>query len=172
MQPHRLYDYLVAARQRLFDWIRPLTREQYEREFPIGMKTIHATLAHVASAEWAYGRRLQGHPAAISESPYLPEKVPSFADLEAAWTRMAGETRALLTEITDGDAPVEYRVHAQGPGGPAVRITTTRAGLASQLVLHEVHHRAQVMTMLREMGVAAQNLDYSTLMFDRRPEPE
>jgi uncharacterized damage-inducible protein DinB len=33
-----------------------------------------------------------------------------------------------------------------------------------------VHHRAQVMTMLRLAGVPAQDLDYSLLVWERTPE--
>jgi len=32
------------------------------------------------------------------------------------------------------------------------------------MLFHEVHHRAQVMAMLRQVGVAAENVDYAILM--------
>ena len=35
--------------------------------------------------------------------------------------------------------------------------------------LREIHHRAQAMAMLRQLGVPAQDLDYSFLMYDRTP---
>ncbi len=169
MQPYvAMFDYLVKARGRLLDWIRPLTPEQYGREFPYGFKTIHATLLHTASAEWAYGNRLRGRLVAIADSPFTPEKIKTYPELEAAWQGLSMETRAALTEVADWDAPVEYRM--MPPNAPAVRIRTTRQGVASQLVFHEVHHRAQVMSMLRQLGIAAQNLDYSALMFDRQQE--
>jgi uncharacterized damage-inducible protein DinB len=167
-QYQTMYDYLVKARARLFDWIRPLPPDQYAREFPYALKTMHATLVHTAGAEWTYGNRLQGRQISPAGSPYTVEKIKTFAELEVAWTRMAPETRALLGEITDWDAPVEYRMAP--PNAPAVRIRATRTGVASQLFFHEVHHRSQVMSMLRQCGVAAQNLDYSALMFDRQQE--
>ncbi|MBM3471066.1 MAG: hypothetical protein FJX73_09800 [Armatimonadetes bacterium] len=171
MQPQMMYEYLVQARRRLFDWIRPLSKEQYEREFPYGLKTIHATLLHTAGAEWAYSHRLQGQQVAATDSPYTPEKIRSFSELETAWSTMAEGTRAALAGVTSWDEPVAYRIYPQGPGSPAVRITTTRAGVGAQLILHEAHHRSQVMSMLRQMGVAAQNLDYSVFMFAREQEP-
>ncbi len=39
----------------------------------------------------------------------------------------------------------------------------TTAGAATQLLFHEVHHRAQVMAMLRHIGTPLQGLDYSLL---------
>jgi hypothetical protein len=49
---------------------------------------------------------------------------------------------------------------------PPMRTRAT-GGIAGQLLFHEVHHRAQVMAMLRQAGVAAENLDYSVLVWER-----
>lgn len=170
MQPQTMYEYLVKARQRLFEWIRSLTKEQYEQEFPYGLMTIHATLLHTAGAEWAYSQRIAGQQVTAADSPYTAEKIKSYAELEAAWSKMAEGTRAALAQVSSWDEPVVYRFYPQGTGSPAVRITTTRVGVASQLIVHEAHHRSQVMSMLRQMGVAAQNLDYSAMMFAREQE--
>ncbi len=170
MQPYvTMYDYLTKARGRLFDWIRPLSQEQYTREFPYALKTIRATVLEMARAEWAYGRRIRGLPVTFGESPFTPEKMSAFAQAEAGWRDLEPETRVLLAGITNWDAPVEYRFAP--PNAPAVRIRATVGGLVSQLILHEVHHRSQAMSMLKQLGVMAQNLDYSAFMFDRKPEP-
>ena len=170
MQPQQMYEYLTKARARLFDWIRPLSKEQYEREFPYALKTIHATLLHTAAAEWAYGRRVYGQPVQLGESPFAAEKMKTFGEVEKGWGQLAAETRRWLGEIRDWDTPLEYRAFPQGPNAPAVRSRTTRGGIAAQLLFHEVHHRSQIMTMLKQLGVQAQNLDYGVLMFDRQPE--
>jgi uncharacterized damage-inducible protein DinB len=170
MQPQLTYDYLTKARARLFDWTRPLSKEQYDREFPYAMKTIHATLLHTAGAEWIYDQRLRGRPGTSGDSPFTAEKIPAFAGLESAWNALAGETRALLGQIADWDTPLEYRAFPQGPSAPAVRIKTTKGGVAAQMLFHEVHHRSPVMSMLKQLGVQAQNLDYSALMFTREQE--
>ncbi len=170
MQPYvTMYDYLTKARGRLFDWIRPLSQDQYTREFPYALKTVRATVLEMARAEWAYGRRLRGLAVVIGEAPFTPEKMPTFAEAEAGWRKMEPETRALLAGMTNWDAPVEYRIAP--PNAPAVRIRATLGGLMSQLILHEVHHRSQAMSMLKQLGVPAQNLDYGQLMFSRQEEP-
>ena len=46
----RLYDYLTAARYRLLDWVRPISPDQYTKEFPFGLKTVRATLIEMARA--------------------------------------------------------------------------------------------------------------------------
>jgi uncharacterized damage-inducible protein DinB len=169
MHPYlAMYDYLTKARERLFDWIRPLTPEQYVREFPYALKTVRATVLEIARAEWSYSRRIRNIPVVFGESPFTAEKMPTFADAEAAWRKQAPETRAILAGITDWDAPVEYRFTP--PNAPAVRIRATTGGLAAQIILHEVHHRSQAMSMLKQLGVPAQNLDYSAFMFTRQEE--
>jgi uncharacterized damage-inducible protein DinB len=168
MQPHEQYDYLTKARARLFEWIRQLKPEQYSREFPYGMKTIHATLTHTASAEWSYGQRLQGKSPTAADSPLSADKVTAFADLEGKWNALAPATRAVLAAVTNWMDPVEYRLVLANQ--PPARIRTTKGGIAAQLLFHEVHHRAQVMSMLRQHGIAAQNLDVSALTFQRTPE--
>ena len=50
-----------------------------------------------------------------------------------------------------------------------MRTRTATRGIAGQLLFHEVHHRAQVMAMLRQADVAAENLDYWVLVWERTP---
>lgn len=97
-------------------------------------------------------------------------KQPAFADLEPVWIAQAPQTRALLASITDWNGEIEWRSSVSPPGKTIV-LTATRGDIFSQMIVHEVHHRAQVMAMLRQFGIAAQNLDYSLLMYRRREEP-
>ncbi|MFG0331217.1 MAG: DinB family protein [Phycisphaerales bacterium] len=168
--PLRMYDYLTLARQNLLAQIRPLTPEEYGREFAIGPGTIGRTLTHVMICEWFYIERLQGHTVPpYAEWPIQDEHPPPFDALEANWTRQARETRRVLEQERDWDATIEFPAIDIGEGDPRITITATNADLVTQLVLHEVHHRAQVLNMLRQLGAPAPDLDFNTLMFTRRP---
>lgn len=168
--PAAIYEYLATARARLLGWVRPLTLEQYTTEFPFGKKTIRDTLVEIPHAEWLYGMRLSGQPVPPQEDqPFVRYYQTEFAPLESAWRELADRTRRLLREEREWARPVEYLVRP--PGRPAVQIRTTAAGLATQMICHEVHHRAQVMAMLRQFGIAAENLDYSALMVQRTALP-
>lgn len=167
----RVYDYLTQARGKLFEWVRPLTQEQYTQEFPFAHRTLRATMIEMALVEWLYARRLRDPGAAPlprEQWPISAERQPAFPELESAWTGQAPQTRRALAEIIDWETPVEYRV---SPPGKTVFVSASRGDIATQLCFHEVHHRAQAMAMLRHLGVAAQNLDYSIFMFRRREEP-
>ncbi len=170
-----VYDVLSQARQKLFDWIRPLSQDQYAQKFPFGLGTLRATMTEMARVEWLYGRRLQqpGAPLPPREQwPISEERQPAFRELEAIWTDQAARTRALLAGITDWSATIEYRIGQPfAPPGKTIVVNAMKGDLAMQMCMHEVHHRAQAMAMLRQLGVAAQNLDYGTFAFKRREEP-
>lgn len=169
LDPVHLYGYLTKAREKLLGWVRPLTMEQYTQEFPFGLKTLRDTLVEIPQAEWAYVRRLQGESVpAWEERPFAPFLRTEFAPFEAALRAQAEETATALGEISDWARPVEY------PGvfkGKPLRIRTTTGGIAAQLLFHEIHHRAQAMAMLRQLGVPAQDLDYAYLMYAWTPIP-
>jgi uncharacterized damage-inducible protein DinB len=108
--------------------------------------------------------------------PPLPESFPisatnqpAFADLETAWTEQAKRTRALLAGTTDWNTAMPRRVEH----GETIIITTLRKSeIATQMLMHEVHHRAQAMSMLRQLGVEAQNLDYIDFVARRQEYPK
>ena len=54
LNPVHLYGYLVKARAKLLNWVRPLSLEQYTQEFPFGLKTLRDTLVEIPQAEWTY----------------------------------------------------------------------------------------------------------------------
>ncbi len=173
INPAQVYEYLATARMKLFDWVRPLTLEQYTREFPFGRKSVRGTLVEIATAEWSYNRRLRGEDmrAVPSDRPFIKFLNTEFAPLERAWKGQAEETRNTLREITDWNKQLEYTPIAGGRPDPTLRIRTTTGGIAIQLLFHEIHHRAQAMAILKQLGVPAENLDYSILTFQRVAVP-
>lgn len=163
----RVFDYLAAARRHLLEWVRDLEREQrgvYAQSFPIGLGSMRATLLHIAAAEWAYVERLAGRDFPLGDSPFTPERIPELEPLERAWQAQTTRTAAAIRSIGDPARTVEF-ISQFGPA----RVRTTAAEITLHMALHEVHHRAQVMAMLRQCGVRAENIDYSFLAFDRIP---
>jgi len=178
MDPLKIYDYLIRTRERMFDAVRPLSAEQYGRLFPIGLKTIGATLTHLMISEWYYIERLHGRAVppydqwpVRYEAPHTPE----FAVMEIIWREQWRRVRMVIAaECERGDwkrkitwlsFPDDTR------GNKRYQITATAGDFMSQLALHEMHHRSQAMMMLRAMegeGVRpVQDIDYNDLMFER-----
>lgn len=167
LSPAHLYEYLAKAREKLLDWVRPLTFEQYTKEFPFGLRTLRHTLVEIPMAEWTYVHRLRGEEVPLwEERPFARFYQTDFAPLEQAWREQAEETRGTLREISNWARSVEYETRSSDGDEPPLRIRTTTGGIAAQLLFHEIHHRAQAMAMLRQLGVPAQDLDYSYLMYE------
>ncbi len=159
------FDYLVRARGTLLGWIRGQPAV-FAQRFPIGLGTIQATLVHIASSEYGYVHRLRGRGHLPEDNPFDYERLPDLEPFLAAWDRQRPATREALAAIGDPNRPVEYITKFFTP---PMRVRTMAGGIAGQLLFHEIHHRAQVMAMLRHAGVRAENLDYALLMVERVP---
>ncbi|RJP36027.1 MAG: DUF664 domain-containing protein [Phycisphaerales bacterium] len=167
IEPTKAYDYLILARDRLFEWVRPLSPAEYTREFPFGRRSIARTLTHILASEWYYVHRIGGHAVPeYAQWPIREEEAPVFAGLVKAWAEQAERTRAAIAAVRDWKAEIEYRV-TDDDGRPML-VTATRGDVFTQLVLHKVHHRAQAMSTLRHLGIAAADLDFNALTFRRR----
>jgi len=166
------YDVLCQAREKLFDWIRPLSQAQYTQSFPFGLHTLRTTLVEIAGTERWLAMRIREEPFPVpfdwDEWPISERACPAFADLEAAWRAQMPQTRATLAAISEPERIVENRIVGRR------RVATYRAtqgDIAMQLLMHEVHHRAQAMAMLRQLGVEAQDIDYLAFVQTVRREP-
>lgn len=176
MDPLKIYDYLTKARQRVLDALRPLTPQQYQHQFTFGLKTISATLTHIMISEWYYIERLEGRTVPPYEQwPIQYEKPPAFDVIDSTWREQAKNVRAAVAAERDWARRITWLSFPDDSrGGKRFHITATAGDFFTQLALHEVHHRAQVMAMLRTLpgagagGTPVQDIDYNDLMFERR----
>jgi uncharacterized damage-inducible protein DinB len=167
MNPLKIYDYLDLARQQVFNWVRPLSSEQYGREFSIGLGSLGRTLTHVMICEWMYIQRMEEKVVPpYSEWPIQDENPPSFSELEAVWKKQAVHTRAVLAAIPDWNKEVEQPRTLED--GRTCTVVTSLDDMFMQLAFHEVHHRAQVLNMLRQLGVETYDIDYNALMLRQK----
>ncbi len=158
IDPAETYEYLVKARSRIIQRVRELTYNQYRQQFPFGHRTVRKTLVHIVDVEWWYTRILRGQPG--DQYPFNRYLKTRFEPLAQAWEEQAEETRRTLRDVRDWGAQVEsWWTTKRWRRG----IRTTASAVAIQLLFHEVHHRAQVMTMLRALDAPVQGVDYSLL---------
>jgi uncharacterized damage-inducible protein DinB len=154
-----VYDVQTQARRRLFEWVRPLTQAQYIRPFPFGLATVRATLNEIARTEHFLLLRFTEQPIPPFDEryPISEARQPRFADLEAVWEPQSAAVHAALAGTSDWERHVTCELRWPDR---IVTLTASKGAIAAQLLLHEVHHRAQAMAMLRLLGVPAQTLDY------------
>lgn len=170
MEPLKIYDYLMLSRQRVLGKVRALTPDQYAQPMGIGHCTLTRTLTHILASEWYYVQRLQRRDVPPYEQWAIRwEEPPPFPALEAAWTKQSDDTRAALAAVRDWHEPIEYRV--TDDDGRRIIVTASAADIFTQLALHEVHHRAQVMNMLTRLGAQVGDIDFNLMMYQRREAP-
>ena len=162
MHPIDHYNILLRARRKLLGWVGEVSAEQYAREFPFGLKSVRATLIHLANAEWLHAKLVRGEE--VMDRPFSADSHPDFASLPGAWQALEPDTRRWLESETDWQRRIETTVRRSD--GTVVRIAATPETLAFQFFYHEVHHRSQVMAMLRQMGIAAEGLDFNRYAFE------
>ena len=177
MDPLRIYDYLRKTRERVLDAVRPLPPQQYEREFAFGLRAgrpggFGATLTHIMVSEGYYIERLAGRAVPPYEQwPIRYEAPPPFEIIEKAWREQAKRVRAAVAAEKDWKRTITWLSFPDDTrGNKRFHITCTAGDLFTQLALHEVHHRAQIMAMLRALGSGAailEDLDYNALMYER-----
>ena len=160
------YRYLITARRRLLEAVKRLSPEQYVREFPFGLHTVRRTLHHMAGAEWfVLGQLPGGLPSnGLGENPFSPRRVPDAVALEAAWKALEPRTVEIITGEADWNRAVEITVII--PSRQQFRVQTTPLKTFAQFCYHEVHHRSQVMAMVRQMDAPVETLDFLLLTAD------
>lgn len=129
------------ANRHMLEACAKLTDEQFHRRFEMGPGSVHDTMTHVLGAMRGWGDMLAGR-----------EQRPRLEGTR----RTAAELLSLLDEISDDFAhtarshPTDEQV-VGARGGKSY--TFTRGGVVTHVTTHAMHHRAQCLNMLRQMGV-------------------
>ncbi|QXD15750.1 DinB family protein [Rhodocaloribacter litoris] len=156
-----LFDYSYWANERLFRVILQLTPEEFTRSVAGSYGSVRNTLVHVLSTEWGWLDRCGGP----ERGPRLEvDDYPTVASLIEAWRRIEAYMRGFLDGLKDQDLArnVEYR----GAGGE--KRFMPLGELLHHAANHAVHHRGQVVLLLRELGHAPGNMDLLFYYADRR----
>ena len=88
-----LLDYHYWARDRLLDAAARLTPDEFTRDLGSSFASVHRTLVHTYSAEWAWYMRWIGQSPA---APLSADQYPDAASIRAAWAALERQIRALL----------------------------------------------------------------------------
>ncbi|HYO50303.1 MAG TPA: DinB family protein [Chloroflexia bacterium] len=142
-----MFDYSIWARDKLLAAIEALDEGQLREAGKTGVYgSIYDTLAHLAVSEWLWTRRCMG------ESPLKLPKGEDFAHLGALlewWDGNHAQAVQYLSSITDQDLSRELTYMA--PDGK--ERTRKVWHMLLQVPNHQTEHRAQIGTMLGQLGV-------------------
>jgi uncharacterized damage-inducible protein DinB len=133
------------ATTQILDACGKLTADQFHRRFDIGPGSLHDTLTHMLGAMRVWTDTLAG---ADPPRPRLeadgqrrtPEQLRSL--LQESWRELTAEARR---------RPLDELVTRRTRDGRTIQLT--RAAVLTQVTTHGMHHRAQCLNMLRQLGV-------------------
>lgn len=166
MNPLRIYGYIERSRGRVLDAVASLSDEDFRREHPIGPGSVAVALTHLLISEWYYLERFHEREVPPYQEWELQDERPlAFHDVRERWDAQATATRSAIESERDWNRNIVYEL--TDDNGRRVRATCSAADLITQLALHEMHHRAQVLNMLRRMGVTVEDIDFNAMMFER-----
>jgi uncharacterized damage-inducible protein DinB len=135
------------ANNRIFDALSKLSTEQYMRDMKASHRSIHGTLTHMVSAERIWLSRWLGPTEAV---PLNPAEVPTLQMLRSTWETTGYEMAKFLGGMTD--KKLQDTFSAKSPKG--VVYTHTYWQAFQHVVDHSTYHRGQIITMMRQLGVA------------------
>jgi uncharacterized damage-inducible protein DinB len=158
-----LFAYNRWADDRIVRSCRALSPEQYTRELEGGFPSIRATLVHLAGASLAWARRIEGETItalpAEAEAPTLDDAARLFGEAHDAFDRLAPSlTPERLSAIWT------YR-NLKG------RETSVPFwAVLRHVVNHGSHHRGQVASKLRRLGVDPEPTDLVLWAIEATPQ--
>ena len=157
-----LFNYNSWANDRLLKMADDLGGEQLNRAFEMGPGTIRETLKHIYGAERAWYEQMEApgfesfpHSTHIRDLGELAEAMHGLADARSAW----------LSSMADGDLIVEFGYE----GDDGRHYSHTKGDCLLHVANHGIHHRAQLLNMMRHVGVKVRLLDY-LIMYTEAPE--
>jgi uncharacterized damage-inducible protein DinB len=119
----------------------PLTDEQLDREFDIGRRTLRATLDHII-------RNMEIWTDLMADRPARPAGGTSIPELRDRLDRAAPDLAAVAHSVADRGAWDERWLDTLDDP-PTEK---TYGGAIAHVITHSMHHRAQVLNMLRRLG--------------------
>ncbi|HET6326654.1 MAG TPA: DinB family protein [Planctomycetaceae bacterium] len=141
----RLLGHDAWTTQQLLLLCRDLTDEQLDRDFDIGHRTVRQTLRHVIRNVEGWSDLMSGRPLREDPGPQGNSVSALTARLEVAAANLATVARGVAERGAWDEKWLD--THADPPQ------EKTYGGAIAHVITHSMHHRAQLLYMLRKLGV-------------------
>ena len=129
------------ATRQLIEACAGLSEEQFHQTFEMGVGSLHDTVTHILGAMRGWGDMLSGR----EQRPRLEGESRSTQDLLTMLDELSDDL-----EASAAAHPVDGLVTGSRGGRS---YTFTRGGVLTHVTTHGMHHRAQCLNMMRQLGV-------------------
>lgn len=148
------------ANDRVLSVAKDLPDEALDRKFDMGPGSLRETMRHIYGADRIWFERVGGPNAAamppakdIKSITQLIDAAHQLDDARSGW--LAGLSEEAVRQ------PIDYKNMKGEP------YTNKLCDILLHVCTHGIHHRAQAMAMLRQIGKPLENLDYIFLRIER-----
>ena len=141
----RLHAFNAWATNRIFDALAALPAEDFTRDMKASHASIHGTLTHMVGAEKMWLSRLAGN---ADKAMIKPADVPTLADVKKTWEATGFNLAKFLGTMTDRKLQETFSMTT----ATGQQLTQAYGDALQHMVDHSTYHRAQVVTLLRQMG--------------------
>ena len=157
----RLHQHRAWVNENLLDATSTLTDEQLHQSFEIGQGSIWMSLVHLYAAEFVWLEALLGNDSPLVQGD-LPGKIPgnqlgeggfaSLVELQQKWSELQQRWERYLGDLSveSLEEPV-YKIRTSS--GQEQRLATRRCDVLLHVCTHAQYTTAQVINMLRHVGV-------------------
>lgn len=155
-----LYAHADWGREKVFSAVRDLPDDVLDRQFAMGLGSLREALKHIYGAERLWCERL-----GLVQPGDFPRtnKLATVGDWRDASSGLAEVRNARIAPLSD-QALVEVVAYQDSKGNP---YAGRRGDILLHVANHGVHHRAQVLNMLRHVGVKLIGQDYLFMKLER-----
>lgn len=129
------------ATRQLIEACAKLTPEQFHQRFEMGPGSLHDTVTHLLGAMRGWGDLLAGR----EPRPRLEGTKRSTSELLTLFEEISAD----ITASVKAHPPEESVTGSRG----GKSYTFTRGTVITHVMTHGVHHRAQALNMLRQLGI-------------------
>ena len=151
----KLYDYNYWARDRQLEACSKLSEEQVLRPMGNSFSSLRDTLAHLLGAEWIWLERFRGR--SPQSWPSWLEEIQTTNSIRERWATVEAGMRDYIGSLSDEALGRDLTyLNTQG-----VLTTYLLWQALFHLSNHQSYHRGQVTTLLRQLGGAPPQIDFS-----------
>lgn len=161
-----LFDYNLWAHERVWTGILTLDDERFARPFDYSIGSVQAQMTHVLSVDNRWLARVAGR----DVPPHLkPDAYPSAAALREAWARMTADQRRIVEGLSDDQLAEMITYDIPSRGGAKLN---TRWEILAHVVVHGTDHRAQILSLLYQLGAPTVEQDLVIYLWERPSPPQ
>lgn len=163
--PTILLEHDVWCTDQLLTKAAGLTHDQLHQRFDLGIGSVHDTFLHIIAAMVRWSQRIDARPLTPWTGPEENTTKYTIDQLRAMLHDAAQQLRSTMAiaQRQGWNSPVELGSAYSSSSGNK---STTKAAAFTHVCTHGTHHRSQVFSMLRQLGITLDSGDFDPVEWD------